>query len=264
LPQYPVTMTTAEKTQYDAFAPKYASVEELPCSKLEAQLVRIALGDCNCLKVLDLGGGSGLHARRAVDAGSTLVDVVDISPEMMRAGQDVEVQLGRQGSIRWFVADVTRPLSEQVKDGDLQPEGYDVVMANWVFDHATCIADLTSMWENVIAGLKPGGRFIGVRAKSVRAEYMTYGKYGVTFLEVEEIPQGLKYKVGCLTQPPFSFEATSMESSYSLSDDIAHERGLVDFQVIRPEETELVQNDSEFWQDYIKDPNFVVVVAKKA
>ncbi|KAH7130843.1 S-adenosyl-L-methionine-dependent methyltransferase [Dactylonectria macrodidyma] len=254
-------MITAKKTQYDSFAPKYASVEELPCSKLEAELVRNALGNCSDLRVLDLGGGSGLHARRAVDAGAAVVDVIDISPEMMRAGQDVETQLGRQGRIRWFEADVTRPLAEQV---NLQQEGYDIVMANWVFDHATSISDLESMWENVVAGLKPRGKFIGVRAKSVRAEYMSYGKYGVTFTEVEEIPHGLKYKVGCVTQPPFSFEATSMESTYSLSDDIARELELVDFQVCRPEDTDIVKNDLEFWDDYIKDPNFVVVVARKA
>ncbi|KAM5374806.1 hypothetical protein ACJZ2D_006300 [Fusarium nematophilum] len=258
-------MTTAEKTQYDNFAPKYASVEELPCSKLEAQLIRIALGDCSGLKVLDLGGGSGLHARRAVDAGAAVVDVVDISPEMMRAGKEVEAQLGRKDRIRWFEADLTRPLAEQAKDGVLQLGDYDVVMANWVFDHATSTSDLRSMWENVFAGLKPGGRFIGVRAKGVRAEYMSYGKYGVTFTEVEEIPHGLKYKVGCLTQPPFSFEATSMESTYSLSDDIAHELGgLADSRVVPPEETDLVKNNSEFWDDYVKDPNFVVVVARKA
>lgn len=252
-------MATAEKTQYDAFAPKYASVEELPCSKLEAELVRNALGNCRDLKVLDLGGGSGLHARRAVDAGAAIVDVVDISPEMMRAGQDVETQLGRQGRVRWLEADVTRPLGEQL---DLPQHGYDIVMANWVFDHAASMLDLKNMWENVMAGLKPGGKFIGVRAKSVRAEYMSYGKYGVTFTEIKEIPNGLKYKVGCVTQPPFSFEATSMESSYSLSDDFARELGLVDFQVCRPEDTEIVKNDFEFWGDYIKDPNFVVIMAR--
>ncbi|KAJ4175640.1 hypothetical protein NW759_017294 [Fusarium solani] len=178
---------------------------------------------------------------------------------MMRAGQDIKTQLGRQGRIRWLEADVTRPLGEQL---DFPQHGYDIVMANWVFDHATSMSDLKNMWENVAAGLKPGGKFIGVRAKSVRAEYMSYGKYGVTFTEIEEISNGLKYEFGCVTQPPFSFEATSMESSYSLSDDIARELGLVDFQVCRLEDAEIVKSDLEFWGDYIKDPNFGVVMAR--
>ncbi|KAF4456665.1 hypothetical protein F53441_1221 [Fusarium austroafricanum] len=254
-------MSHAEKTQYDSFAPKYASVEELPCSKLEGELVQNALGDCTGLKVFDLGGGSGLHARRAIDAGAEVVDVVDISPEMMRAGQDIETKLGRQDRIRWFEADVTKPVAEHV---NLEKDGYDIVMANWVFDHATSISELRSMYENVVKNLKPGGRFIGVRAKSIRAEYMSQGKYGVTFTDVTEIPGGLRYQVNCVTEPPFSFEATSMESTYSLTDDIAKELGLVEIHVALPEETTIVKNDRKFWEDYVKDPNFVVVVARKA
>ncbi|EWZ85238.1 hypothetical protein FOWG_11743 [Fusarium oxysporum f. sp. lycopersici MN25] len=254
------SMSHAEKTQYDSFAPKYASVEELPCSKLEGQLVRNALGDCTGLKVLDLGGGSGLHARRAIDAGASVVDVVDISPEMMKAGEEIEQSLGRKDRIRWFEADVTKPVAEQVK----LEERYDIVMANWVFDHATSVSELRSMYENVVKSLKSGGKFIGVRSKSIRANYMSYGKYGVTFTDVTEIPGGLRYQVNCVTEPPFSFEATSMESTFSLSDDIGKELGLVEIHVAPAEETELVKNDREFWEDYLKDPNFVVVVAKKA
>ncbi|KAL4726552.1 hypothetical protein ACLX1H_005439 [Fusarium chlamydosporum] len=254
-------MSHAEKTQYDSFAPKYASVEQLPCSKLEGQLVQNALGDCTGLKVLDLGGGSGLHARKAIDAGATVVDVVDISLEMMRVGQEIETRLGRKDRVRWFEANVTKPVTEQV---DLEKDGYDIIMANWVFDHATSVSELRSMYENVIKNLKPGGKFIGVRAKSIRAQYMSYGKYGVTFTDVTKIPGGLKYHVNCVTEPPFSFEATSMESTYSLSDDIGKELGLVEIKVALAEDTELVKNDREFWEDYLKDPNFIVVVAKKA
>jgi SAM-dependent methyltransferase len=254
-------MSDAGKMQYNSLAPKYASVEKLPCSKLEGQLVQNALGDCTALKVLDLGGGSGLHARRAINAGATVVDVVDISPEMMRAGQEIETSLGRKDRIRWFEADLTKPVTEQV---DLEKDEYDIIMANWVFDHATSISELRSMYENVVKNLKSGGKFIGVRAKSIRAQYMSYGKYGVTFTNVTEIPGGLKYQVNCVTKPPFSFDATSMESTYSLSDDIGKELGLVEIKAIPAEDTELVKNDREFWEDYLKDPNFVVVVAKKA
>jgi ubiquinone/menaquinone biosynthesis C-methylase UbiE len=95
-------MMQAKKTQYNSFAHKYASVEGLPCSKLEGQLVQNALGDYTGIKVLGLGGGSGLHARRAIDAGAIVVDVVDITPEMLRAGQDIETPLGRRDRIRWL------------------------------------------------------------------------------------------------------------------------------------------------------------------
>ncbi|GAB1313086.1 hypothetical protein MFIFM68171_03296 [Madurella fahalii] len=254
-------MTTVDKKQYDTVATNYTAVEDLPCAKLEAELIRTALGDCTGAAVLDLGGGSGLHARRAIDAGAATVDVVDISREMLRVGQDIEARLGRQGRIRWLEGDASRKaLPRDLAGGG---GGYDVVMANWLFDHATSPEDLRAMWENVVANLKPGGRFLGVRVRSIGAEYMKDGKYGATFRDVEEIPGGLKYVCGCLTQPPFEFGCTSMRSTYTLEDDVRRELGLVDFEVIPPEATEVVKSDPDFWADFLKDPNLAVVVARK-
>ncbi|KAH8885926.1 S-adenosyl-L-methionine-dependent methyltransferase [Thozetella sp. PMI_491] len=256
-------MTTTDKKQYDTFARKYSSIEDLPCSRVEGQLIRIALGDCTGLTVLDLGGGSGIHARKAIEAGAAVVDVFDISTQMLGIGEELESQLGRHGRIRWFEADATRPLAEQVRDGVLPSNGYDVVMVNWTFDHSTCMEDLTGMWQNVVENLKPGGRFLGVRVQNVRAGHVSYGKYGVKYNEVDEIPGGFKYIVEHLTEPPFSFGATSMESNYSLADEIPRKLGLIDFEVIRPEETDEVKSDLAFWDDFLRDPSFTVVVAKK-
>jgi len=257
--------TDTERKQYDGVATNYASVTDLPCSKIEAQLILAALGDPTGLSVLDLGGGSGLHARRAIDAGAASVDVLDISVEMMRIGADIEKQLGRNESkVRWIAADLARPLGEQDAAKELREGGYDIVMANWLFDHATSVEDLRAMWGNVVAYLKPGGKFLGVRVQSIRAEYMKEeGKYGCTFTDIKEIPGGLSYKCNCLTQPPFSFDCTSMADSYTLADVIGKELGLVGFEVVKPEETEVAKGDVEFWKDFVGDPNLAVIVARK-
>ncbi|GAB1310065.1 S-adenosyl-L-methionine-dependent methyltransferase, Methyltransferase domain 25 [Madurella fahalii] len=261
-------MATAERTQYNEFATKYASLSEVPSSKIEAALIDQALGRPTGLTILDLGGGNGAPARRAVDAGAALVDVVDISSEMLRAGEEIEGKLGRQGRIRWFEADATRPLAEQItasgSDG-LRAEGYDIVMANWLFDHATSVADLEGMWANVVSYLKPGGRFLGIRMLNpyTASTNANSAKYGVTFSNVEAIPGGWKYTVECWTQPPFSFEATSMESSYTLLDDIPRRLGLVDFATIDPRETPVVKSDQQFWEDFVKEPSYSVVLARK-
>jgi hypothetical protein len=92
---------------------------------------------------------------------------------------------------------------------------------------------------------------------------MREGKYGATFAEIGEIPGGVKYVCGCRTQPPFEFGCTSMESTYSLADDIPKEMGLVDFQVVPPAETEVVKGDLEYWEDFLKEPNLAVVTARK-
>lgn len=273
-------MATAERTQYNDFAPRYAALADLPQSKIEAALIDAALGRPAGLAILDLGGGSGIPARRAVDAGARLVDVVDVSSEMLRAGREIEEARrlgpwqGGRGRIRWFEADAARPLAEQIpvtsSDGDgegLLAEGYDVVMANWVFDHATSVAELEGMWANVAAHLKPGGggRFLGIRVQNVHARHVEPGeaKYGVAFSGIERIPGGWRYRVECRTQPPVSFEATSMEETCSLIDDIPRRLGLVDIATVDPRETEVVKSDPEFWEEFVKEPSCCVVVARK-
>jgi hypothetical protein len=61
---------SGNKDQYDEMAAEYKGYTELPMYRLEAELIRRALGDCTGLAVLDLGGGSGTHARQAIKAGA--------------------------------------------------------------------------------------------------------------------------------------------------------------------------------------------------
>lgn len=261
-------MATVSKTQYEAFAPKYDAVENTPLYKLESALIQSALGDCNDLRVLDVGGGSGLHAREAIAAGATKVDLVDISLSMMESGKTIEASLGRTESIAWHEADVSRPLSTQdISASLLGPGEYDVVMVNWTFDHAATLDDLKGMWANVAFYLKPSGRFLGVRVlgKGIRADYMKEGrgKYGVTFTDVKEIPNGLRYQVSFVVEQVVKFEATSMEDSYTLADEIPRQLGIVDLEVVPFEEMAIVKADKEFWGEFLEEPNFGVVKGRK-
>ncbi|KAJ5106273.1 S-adenosyl-L-methionine-dependent methyltransferase [Penicillium angulare] len=257
-------MAADEKAQYDDFAPSYTSVVDLPCAKLEAELVRNALGDCKGLTILDLGGGSGIHARHAIDAGAATVDVFDISEEMLRMGWETEAKLGRQDRIRWFRADATKPLTQQTEPGSLPADGYDIVMVNWTFDNAGSTADHRGMWENALSYLKPNGRFLGVRLQNLRPAYMASGgKYGVRFKDFEDIPGGVKYEVECHATPLFTWGCTAMDSSSAEMDVIPRELGLVDTKFVNPEQTETVQNDLKFWQEFLQDPFFVMVTGRK-
>ncbi|KAF9729222.1 hypothetical protein PMIN01_12912 [Paraphaeosphaeria minitans] len=102
-------MSTAErvKEDYRKHAETYGGYNNLPAGLLESQIIKNALGDANGLVILDLGGGSGIHAREAIDAGAQRVDIVDISPEMKFA-TDTEKSLGRDGRIRTFEGDVSK------------------------------------------------------------------------------------------------------------------------------------------------------------
>ncbi|KAF7906437.1 hypothetical protein EAF00_000716 [Botryotinia globosa] len=245
------------KAEYNSQAHGYDDIASLPTGILETQLLASALGDCTGLKVLDLGGGSGLRARQVLDAGAESVDLVDITPGMLQAGQEIEASLGRD-KIKWLEADLTQPLGNL-----LEGRQYDLVMANWVFDHAPSEKALEQMWANVVANLKPGGRFVGVRSGDPRGIVPTTGKYGLRYKDIEDIPGGVKMRYVLELESPLEFEATLMEVSYSGSTKMHEAFGLEDIRTERPEDTEVVKNDREYWGMFLENPGFAVVSARK-
>jgi ubiquinone/menaquinone biosynthesis C-methylase UbiE len=127
-------MAQLPASQYDSIADGYDSTDH-PAAKLQHEMVSKAIGDCTRLSVLDLGGGTGIYARRAISQGAELVDVVDNSAEMLEKGRIIEATRTNseiKGKIRWFEGDI----SETLHNLPLLPEGYDMVMCNWVFNHA--------------------------------------------------------------------------------------------------------------------------------
>ncbi|KAI0132849.1 methyltransferase-like protein [Xylariales sp. AK1849] len=244
------------KNEYDSQAATYNDYNSQPLGILESQLLTSALGDCAGLTVLDLGGGTGLRARQVIDAGAAAVDVVDLSPEMLRLGEEHEISLGRD-MIKWYEADVSKPL------GHLPLRSYDLVMANWVFDHATSIEVLEGMWQNVVANLKPGGRFVGVRSGNPKAPAVITGKYGATYKDWEDIPGGIKFRYAVASKPPIEFEAASMEVSYSGSTEMHRKFGLEEVELEPYHNAEATRKNPEFWKLFLDEPSLAVVKAKK-
>ncbi|KAK8007291.1 hypothetical protein PG989_001281 [Apiospora arundinis] len=101
----------------------------------------------------------GLRARDALGAGAAAVDLVEISPEMMRQGQAYEKAIGRD-RIRWHQADVSQPLDHLHLGGGTL---YDMVIANGIFEHAHDEQEFEAMWRNAAAYLKPGGLVVSNR-----------------------------------------------------------------------------------------------------
>ena len=241
------------KEDYQKHAETYSGYNILPAGRLESAIIKSALGDCTGLKVLDLGGGSGIHAREAIDAGAQRVDIVDISLEMMQIATDTEKSLGRDGRLRTFEGDVSKPIDH------LPLETYDVVMANWVFDHAGSIETLEGMWQNISKYLKPGAKFIGIRGADPRNPCFLDGKYGFHTKNIRDIPGGLAYTVEMRNDPPWEFEGTSLEISFSGSFELHEKYGLEHVSVVPCEDNEIVKSDPEFWQLFLENPPYAVV-----
>ncbi|KAH7311343.1 S-adenosyl-L-methionine-dependent methyltransferase [Stachybotrys elegans] len=244
------------REEYEHASKTYDTITEISGGVLEGQLISIALGNVEGQSVLDLGGGTGIHARRAIDAGAKIVDIIDISPEMMKIANDAEAALGREGRLRCFEADVSKPLDH------LELGQYDVVMANWVFDHAGTIEILEGMWKNIAAYLKPGGKFVGVRVADLLSPTVQTNQYGVSFDNYREIPGGYNYTVTVHSDPIFAFEAASLRISYGGSFEL-HEKYGLDAHLVPYESTEVYKKDPKFWEPFMKSPYLAVVLGTK-
>ncbi|MCJ1421983.1 hypothetical protein MMC32_008350 [Xylographa parallela] len=239
---------------YDKNANAYDQFITTPLGSLEQQLFDLSIKDCDGLKVLDLGGGTGLRARDALNAGARMVDVVDISREMMRLGQEYEKSIRRE-RITWYHGDISKSLDHLL----LGP--YDIVIANGIFDHAHNVAELETMWHNAAAYLKPGGRLIANRNNPL-SQSAAHGKYGVTFTDFQDFPGGLSFRYRTTTDPPLDFESTALDTYYSGSLEIP-EKFFKDFQNVSWEETPVVKAYPEFWKSYLADPILYIFTARK-
>jgi toxoflavin synthase len=256
----------SETELYNRFAAQYDAIEALPISSLYQQQVEHALGsDCRGLAVLDLGGGTGLHARKAVDRGARVVDVVDISPAMLEQGRAASKSLGRAyEAIRWWEGDMSRPLRRDPHSLPLLKDGYDIVMVNWTFEHAENMEELETMWANAARFSKSGGKLISIRMANPWAK--TDGRYGVTLSNQERIPGGARYLYTNHIDPPFGATGTTMEASWDFeqSKALATKYGYVDFERVPDEQLSIVKQDREFWDMHLADPMIICVVAKKS
>jgi ubiquinone/menaquinone biosynthesis C-methylase UbiE len=253
-------MSTAEqvKEDYDKSAQSYNDASVLPAVLLESQLIKLAIGDATDLVVLDIGGGSGIHAREAVEAGARRVDIVDLSTEMLKVAEGIERSLDRKGRMRFFEANVAKPMDHLPLDAE-----YDIVMANWVFDHAGDVDTLKAMWANISKYLKPGGRFLGIRMADLFGPAASSDKYGISLKNVQPIPDGFAYTCLVHAAPAWEFDGKTVEMSYSGSLEMHENSGLTDIKVIPYEDTEAVKSDPGYWELWLQRPIFAVVRGTK-
>ena len=239
---------------YDQNAKAYAQFIATPLGTLEQQLFDLSIKDCDGLRILDLGGGTGLRARDALEAGAREVDVVDISQEMMRQGQESEKSIARD-RISWYHGDCSKSLDH------LHLGPYDMVIANGVFDHAHNIEELEMMWRNTAAYLKPGGRVVANRNYPL-SKAASDGKYGVKFTDFQNFPGGLSFRYRMMTDPPVVFESNALDAYYSGSLEVPG-KFFTDFQNVPWEDTPVVKADPEFWKSYLAEPILYIFTARK-
>lgn len=254
--------TTTSSTQYDDFASHYGKMEDLPGEILATRGLRAELlsVDLKGKKVLDIGGGSGTYARLAVELGAACVTCVDISAAMVQQGKDIEAsqtqQHGLASRIEYFTADCAAPLDHL----PLVEKGFDIVMGNWVLCYAGTVAELEGMWRNIATYLAPRGRFVGLMNLDPLAQSMRVPKYGVSGTVSGTVKDGLRVHVTAHVDPLIEFDAFILERNFY--EEVPVQCGMTEVTVSKLTEDVLPPDaDLNYWQDFFKDPYFVIFKA---
>ena len=259
--------TDIAKDQYENITSAYDGIEKLPHSKLTVELVQAGLGDCTGKVILDLGGGSGLHARSALSLGASRVDVVDLYPDMLKNCDTHERSAGREPGmrVRTYQGDATQPLTPLKLPGRDGSGLYDIVMVIWTFDHAETLAQLESMWANTAAYCAPGGKVVSIRIMDPWGRHEETFKYGVKISDLKSVPGGVSFVYSPQADPPFSCEATALEVHYDLEQAVAMAKkyGFDGLEKVDASELKIVKGNPAFWQAFLDYPGFCCVTGTK-
>jgi toxoflavin synthase len=189
---------------------------------------------------------------------------------MMKMGQEIEERLGRGANqtLKWFEADVSSLEDMAGLPLRYKEQGYDIVMANWLFQHAGSDEVLDRMMKSCVAYLKPGGLFIGTRLLNhgARAPAWMDGKYGISVKNLVDIPGGAAFQLVIHVDPPSEIEGASLDLSSDLSKipEFNSRYGLEDTEVQPLGCASWIKSDPGYWKLLTENPGFAVVKAKKA
>ena len=259
-----MTSSSTSKTQYDTFASRYASMEDLPGEIVATHLLRNTVAKMpHGLKVLDLACGTGTYARMVLEMGvAEHVVGVDVSREMVRIGQEMATKHPGSERIEFHVADCAAPLDHL----GLEPGSFDLVMGNWLFNYASNRAELEGMWRNVATYLKPGAKFVGLKPSADDEDNSKLDfNYGIRYTVIEKVEDGLKVHVEANTEPKVEFEGYLLEAR--LYEDVPVEVGMQEVMHHKPSAEDLpdvAQQDMGFWKGFLENPYCILGTAVKS
>lgn len=256
--------STKEHQIYDDVASDYDIIWQKPACIVILELVDQQLrtmGDLKGARVLDLACGTGLGLRMLRKLGAGELIGVDISPEMVAVGQEMEAAGQAAVPMSLHVADCSKPLDHL----GLQPASFDLVMAMWLLNYAESREMIAGMWANIARYLKPGGRFMGViqNYKHVPTSVETL-KYGARVSYLAPIPDGAKLHVEFSTDPKVEFDIFVLDQP--VVEEECAKAGLKDLHYVRATQDTLSESerrDLDWWRELLDEyPNQLILASK--
>ena len=261
------------QTQYNAVAASYNSLEDVSGERLAAALVQSALSaiPIRGRRVLDLGGGDGKYARLAIDLGAEHVTCIDLSPGMVEVGRKIQAEnseRGGRGKITYAAADCSKDLGAQLGTiVELVESSFDVVMANWMLNHAETAEQLRGMWTNIAKYVKPvndGGCFIGLINHDAYAKSCLSGTYGTKYEDHRKVGDAVKYTLRCVGDKAVQFNGCALRRE--LMESVPREAGMAGLELQEADEAlaeSVIAEPLGFWKEFSESPYFVLGKAVK-
>lgn len=191
-------------TQYDKIGARYKSMSDLPAQAPEKPSVLKVLGDVKGLNCLDLACGLGRWSHVLLEQGAAHVTGIDISEGMIKSAQESLHGLSDEDKVK-----VDFQVGDCGKVFAASGGPFDLVLAVWFLNYASCYKEMLAMWQNVHANLKPGGRFVALTSNAFIALDGPFDdRYGINITTLEKTEEGgWKCRVTGYTQPePVEFE----------------------------------------------------------
>ncbi len=161
---------------YDAndYADGKSGVEALPFRyDVEAYTIQQLIGSIGGVagkRIVDLGCGDGIYARKLVEQGAEQVLGIDLDPDFITKG--VEANTGYETKVSYQLEDIQNPAAHGKNDAD-------IVLGSYVMSYPKNYAELVAYAKTVASHLKPGAKFVGFGNNAFevckKAKYHKYG-----------------------------------------------------------------------------------------
>jgi ubiquinone/menaquinone biosynthesis C-methylase UbiE len=211
------------------------------------------VGDASGKSVLDLACGEGFYSREIMRQAAARVVGVDNSPAMISLAQSAE--RAEPMGVEYVLADV--------QELDLD-EQFDLVVAAFLLNYASCAAELRTMCRAVARHLKPGCRFVTINSNpEIGAKQVDYRRYGFERLVPDDLRNGSPY-VFRNYQGDASFDITIYHLDVATHEEAFADAGLTGVHWLRPE---LFPRGGSFgsghWDTFLRDPPIVLIECQR-
>ncbi|KAI1372461.1 S-adenosyl-L-methionine-dependent methyltransferase [Hypoxylon crocopeplum] len=240
-------------SQFDSLAELYIDFSELPFRRhLEFPSVLELVGPVDGLRVLDLGCGSGVYARKLANDGAATVVGLDESAGML------DYALKREAEQHLGITYVPGTLPAELRGS------FDLVLAVYVLPYARDYSELLALCQAAADALRPGGRLLTLPLHpTMRTDPNYYERYGLRLTSSgpldDAVPVDLNLRFGRHDAhvTPYFWTAATLERALV-------EAGFTSI-IWHPHRAAKADDvDAAFVQPYLDAPHAAIIEAIKA